>query len=303
MKLNKIFAIALAALTMSACSDDDPDFNTAGGVTVQMKQQTIEISEDLETGKYYSIPVVLSGETNGPVSVSIEVQGTSSEPATEGEHYLITSKTITIPAGELEGNYEFYPVGDEEINDDRQFIVTITSAQGATVGTQSTCIVTLKDNEGLIPNAYANMGGTWIFKANNEGETDIFPVECLLFPEGNPNYTKALVFTNWRGDTDAMIIANFSFDASTNKAIISFPMGQWIHKNLNFGAPLGICDVLLATVSGNNLVASGSISAEVSEDFQTMTFDPEAIFLGAIFSGTNFTGYTNFWWDTMSMER
>ena len=41
MKLNKIFAIALAALTLTACSDDDDNnflggVNTASGVTVEM---------------------------------------------------------------------------------------------------------------------------------------------------------------------------------------------------------------------------------------------------------------------------
>ena len=36
MKLNKIFAIALAALTLTACSDDD-DINTAN-VTVNMQK-------------------------------------------------------------------------------------------------------------------------------------------------------------------------------------------------------------------------------------------------------------------------
>ncbi len=53
MKLNKIFAIALAALTLTACSDDDDNnflggVNSAKGVTVEMgnSQFTAQESEE-----------------------------------------------------------------------------------------------------------------------------------------------------------------------------------------------------------------------------------------------------------------
>lgn len=306
MKLNKIFAIALAALSMTACSDDDSDCNTAAGVSVQMKEMTMEISEDMESGKYYTVPVAVLGEANGPIVVKFEVQGTSESPAIEDEHYIITSKTLVIPAGTHESGIEFYPVGDDIQNDDRQFIVTITSVEGATLGAQNTCVVTLKDNESLLPNAYANMQGAWTFKASDDGEDVSFTVNCIGFPESNENYLRYLVFTGWLGDPEAMAVAAFSFDAATNQAIISFPLGQWIREDVNFQG-LGVGDVLLASVAytsqGASLVASGSISATVSEDYKSIQFSESAELIGAIFIGGNFTGYTNFWWDTMSMSR
>lgn len=97
MKLNKIFAIALAALTLTACSDDD-DINTAN-VTVNMQKTEIEVSEDFSTGTYYYVPVEVTGESNGPVRVTVKVEGVGSTPATEGDDYVITSKTIVIPQG------------------------------------------------------------------------------------------------------------------------------------------------------------------------------------------------------------
>lgn len=302
MKLNKIFAIALAALSMTACSDDDFDCNTAAGVSVQMKEMTMEISEDMESGKYYTVPVVVSGEANGPIVVKFEVQGTSDSPAIEDEHYLITSKTLIVPAGTQEAGIEFYPVGDDIQNDDRQFIVTITSVEGATLGAQNTCLVTLKDNESLLPNAYSNMQGEWTFKASHYGEDVSFTLNCTGFPESSDNYLRYLVFTGWVGDQNAKVVATFSFDASTNQAIISFPLGQWIRENVNFSS-LGVGDVLLGSVSGGYLVANGSISATVSDDYKSIQFDESAQFVGAIYVGGSFTGHTNFWWETMSMSR
>ncbi len=112
MKLNKIFAAALAILTMTACDDDDP-VNTAD-VTVNMQQTQMSIAEDFSTGVYYYVPVVLSGETNGPVTVTIAVEGTGANPAVEDRDYMVTSKTIVIPAGETQGSFEFHPSSNED---------------------------------------------------------------------------------------------------------------------------------------------------------------------------------------------
>ena len=129
MKFNKIYAIALAALTLTACSDDDDNgLNSTSGVTVQMQQSTMSVSEDMQQGVYYKVPIVVTGDANGPVEVTVEVQGTGTTPATEDEHYVITDKTITIDADTQIGYVEFYPKGDDVINDDRQFFVTITGA-------------------------------------------------------------------------------------------------------------------------------------------------------------------------------
>lgn len=68
MKFNKLYAIALAALTLTACSDDDDNgLNTTSGVTVQMQQSTMSVSEDMQQNVYYKVPVVVTGEANGPL--------------------------------------------------------------------------------------------------------------------------------------------------------------------------------------------------------------------------------------------
>ena len=58
MKLNKIFAVALAALTMTACSDDDKlELNTASGVSVAMEDATFTIGENVDL---FNVPTVSS---------------------------------------------------------------------------------------------------------------------------------------------------------------------------------------------------------------------------------------------------
>ena len=72
MKLSKILAIGLAVLTMTACSDDDEfNFNSDGNVTVDMAQPSITLKENKG---YFNVPVVVSGEANGYVQVTVEVQ-------------------------------------------------------------------------------------------------------------------------------------------------------------------------------------------------------------------------------------
>ncbi len=56
MKFSKIFAIGLAALTMTACSDDDNNMNSAQDVTVSLGVTTLEVDED-DNGSIYNIPV------------------------------------------------------------------------------------------------------------------------------------------------------------------------------------------------------------------------------------------------------
>ncbi len=307
MKLSKIFAIALAALTLSACSDDDDSsWNTAPNVSVSMLNATMSIGEDLEAGRYYTIPIAVTGEANGPIKVEVEISSVSSSPATEDQDFVITQKEIIIPAGATQGSIQFYPIGDNVINEDRQFVATIVKAEGATLGAQIACTVTLKDNERLIPDAYKNIQGTWTFHGNDDGPEE-FVLTCVGADEDEDGYLTDLIFYGWLGYSWCITSATFSYDGSTNQAIVNFPLGQWIATGVNFGSSLGVCNVLLASVtytsSGAYLSTSGNVTCTSDEDLTRLDFSEDAELLGAIYSGTSFTGYTWFWWDTMYMTR
>lgn len=302
MKFNKIYAIAIAALSLTACSDSDDDngLNSTSGVTVQMQKMTMSVSEDMQQGVYYEVPVVVTGDANGPVEVTLEVQGTGTTPATEGEHYVITDKTITIDADSKIGYMEFYPTGDKVANEDRQFIVTIVSAKGATVGTESTCIVTLIDNESLLPKAYEKIQGSYVVTADGE---DPFVANVVGVLEGEDGYLTKVYITDFYDPDFDPIECDFSFDASTGKGIITMPFGVFLGGPWNFGGKYGVCDVFMCSVSGGQLVTSGAAVAKTDEDFTSFTFDKSL--LGGMFSNPSgsFTGGVYFWFDNCKFTK
>lgn len=282
MKLNKIFAIALAALTLTACSDDD-DINTAN-VTVNMQKTEIEVSEDFSTGTYYYVPVEVTGESNGPVRVTVKVEGVGSTPATEGDDYVITSKTIVIPQGESVGEIEFHSVGDDIENPDREFTVTIVSAEGATIGSNATTIVRLLDNERLLPEAYAKMIGTW------QSTTTRGSYVCTIsgYPQDDPNYLKKLKLTgigglSYLGD----VIVDFELDGSTGLINLSIAMPQVLATDIRFTDGT-VADIVMLPMDSGGLYLSGTISATSNEECTQFVFDMGCA--GGLFQPGNHTG-------------
>ncbi len=283
MKLNKIFAIALAALTMTACSDDDDNFNTAD-VTVSMLQTEMAVAEDFSTGVYYNIPVVLSGETNGPVTVTVEVEGIGTSPAVENENYVITSKTIVIPAGETKGAIEFHPSSNDDINDDREFTVTIVSAKGAKISGNTTTLVRLIDEDHLLPEALSKLVGTW------QSTTTRGSYTCTIsaYPEDDPNHFRKVKLSgiaglSYLGD----VIIDFQLNASTGLVELSISMPQVLATNVTFTG-LGDADVVLLPMDSEGLFLAGTASATSNEEVTQFIFDTGCA--GGLFTPGNHTG-------------
>ena len=140
MKYIKLFMFLAVASVFAACSDDDSSWNTAADVTVNMKNPTMKVKENVGI---FNVPVVVTGETNGPVKVNVTVKDAGANPAKKDVNYLVTDTTIVITEGE--GNVEIKAVDDDDINDPRTFDVNIVSAEGAKVGTQATTAVTIRN--------------------------------------------------------------------------------------------------------------------------------------------------------------
>lgn len=293
MKLNKIFAIALAALTLTACSDDE-DVNTAD-VTVSMAETTMNVSEDATAGVYYTIPIELSGKPNGPVTVVVDVEGSGTTPATEDDHYIITSKTITIGAGQTTGFVEFYPTGDEIENDDRQFTVKIVKATGARLGANLTTVVNLLDNERLLPEAYAKVIGTWQTSyATNAG---VVNYNCQLegFNSDEPGYLKQVKLKNFQNTSwFEDLILDFELDGSTGAIKLYLSLPQLAAVNVDFTG-LGVADLLILPYFDDGLYLGGELEATSNADVTRFEFDGGAIsclFTPGNYSGSGFMGYT-----------
>ncbi len=193
MKLHKIFAIAIALLAFTACSDDedDPNYNTNGNVSVSMKDSQISIDENVKSD-VVNIPINVNGNANGMIKVEVAVTAIGTNPATEDKDFLVTSKTIYIPATKHEGNVELSIVNNRLKENDRTFTVSIIRAEGATVAQDSnTTLVTLVDDDATL---YGRLQGTWTFKADGAA----FRCKITGLEENEPGFGKVL-FIEWPG--------------------------------------------------------------------------------------------------------
>ena len=227
MKLNKIYAVALAVLAMTSCDDnnveDYPEFlgavNTASGVTVSMPT-ALNCNEN---EAIVSVPVTVAGETNGKLVVTVEVKEVATLPAeTEaavvGQHFNITSYTINIPAGATEGAIEMTPIWETGvINNDRVFEMSIVSAEGAVVENAS-CVVTITNAD----DPFTAMYGKWKFTAAASNTTKEF-----VLTVGGPDptdteyYGKELYAYGLRGYEFVFLPLNFEYDVIAGAPVLS----------------------------------------------------------------------------------
>lgn len=296
MKLTKYFVLAGAALLLSACSNGD-DWNTDGGVTVEMANQTMTVKENIGT---FLVPLKLTGKTNGPVQVTVDVAEYSESPAKEDVNYIVTSKTVTFPTDSAKVSIECVAVNDMEINDNRMFIVTITNVQGASIGAETSTVVTIKDDDSMF---YEAIQGAWTLTGT--GFFDGSPVTNTISiygieDEDDPNYEKTLYMAGWGNQNGLIAEAEYSQDPTTKQITLYVPYDQVLGQ-LNFSG-LGVCDVVLYGVSGDYLNDEGGAYVTVSEDLRSMTFDPDEVFYYGVVSNGEYMGGWN-GVENMAMER
>lgn len=167
MKYIKLFMLVLTAALFAACSDDDVNYNSNSGVTLEFTTPSVTVREN---AGIIQVPVKITGKRNGNVHFTVTTAGTGANPAKEGTddistiadcNYMMTTKTYNVNVDTLSEstvNVEVKLIDDTETNDDRQFTITIASADGATIGTNSVATITVRDNDGSF---YSKFAGTW----------------------------------------------------------------------------------------------------------------------------------------------
>lgn len=265
MKINKIYALLLAAGLFAACSDDSESWNNSTA-TVSMEQTELSFKENRGL---VNIPIVVDGELNGPVRVTVEVSETGSNPAMDDIHYLVTSKTIVIPADATSGNIEVYTVDDDEINEARTFTMTITKAEGAAIGSNNATVISLRDNDSEF---YEKLQGKWKMTATSPYTGDqSWDVTVTGYDETESGYNEVLYVTGMMGYSWTQATLLYNYDASANKVTVSFALGSMFAQGVGFTN--GTFDVYLGSTSGNDIVTDGTIDGECNADFTAITFD------------------------------
>lgn len=236
--------LAFALPFLASCSDDD--MNSAP-CTVGFESSTVEISE--ASIGYVNIPIAVSGRRNGPVHVTIESAPTGNNPAIEGEHYYITDKTLNINADTLstgQMNVEIRIVNDDEINESRQFTLTITSVDGAEVSTQTTTVSIADDDS----DTYMGFFGTWYLNAttivDNAGNTGKVSIPVTISgatSKDDADYERRLTLesSSILSGLPISFTLDFNYDNSDPANLngtIGIPMGQTVVTDVQTADPV-----------------------------------------------------------------
>lgn len=170
MKAFKYLSIAAVSLALASCSevsgawsgdtgwDKDYGYNTNEGVTVQMGETAVDVTENQGL---FNIPIVVTGDLNGYVRVDVELIETGENPGMVNAHYYATSTFCNISPEKKSGNIELRTHDNRGLDPTRTFIVKIKSVKGkATVGSVNETLVTITD-KGSSP-LYNELAGDWI---------------------------------------------------------------------------------------------------------------------------------------------
>lgn len=279
MKYIKLFMLLAVVAFMGSCSDDDESWNSKSGVTVSMENESMRFKESVGIVK---VPIKVEGEANGPVSVTVEVKETGANPAKENVNYYITTKTIKI--SDNTGNVELECVDDDKINDERTFEISIVSAKGATVGSNTTTAVTLRDNDSEF---YEKLQGSWVMNCTFNKAPTKWDVKIVgATDENDKDYNKVLYITGMIGYQWTTAKLSYDYNKATGKGSVAFDyLGQYnFAEGVNFNG-LGVCNVRLFSVAGNQL-SEDPIYGTWSDDFKNITFD-EGTLYGGVFDSSD----------------
>ncbi|MBQ8736906.1 MAG: hypothetical protein IJY78_03650 [Bacteroidaceae bacterium] len=308
--MKKIFSYLMLCVSVCllSCSDDENLNN--GEAMVSMKQSELSVKE---SKGIFNIPLVVTGEQNGPIKIDVEVVSSDAD-CIEDKHYLVTSKHIVIPESKSESRIEIRAVDDHDINPDRSFEVQIKSVKGANIdASNSKTLVTLLDNDNM---PYDRMGGTWTVYAlemfNNIPYS--WNTELIVYDEDTEEYGKEFVMGPWVDaagnplDVETFRIPlEFSYNETTMHASVSIRLGTVMAEGLDFDSSADksdedsqSCTIVLGTLSNVGISESGKITGTVSEDFTHIKFN--ASLLGTIYTKSGKMLGQYFVFDDISMR-
>lgn len=280
MKYLKLSVLALGCMLMASCSDKT-EYNTASDVTVQMGEPTASVGENMGI---VEIPIVLSGTANGPVKVTVKVEGTGSVPAEPYEanpegvwsgNFVLSSETINIPEGVSTVNVQFNMIDDLETTGDREMTVTIASCEGAAIGDNKSTVVTVKDNE-MLPIYELVQGAYTLSYVDHSGAAKSAPVMITGFAEGSQEYREnklmlSGIFEDYVEGASTTII-KVSENRLTKKVTFTLELPQAIGA---YDSSYKVW-IIGATMQGFSL-GSMTYSATFDRPTQTITFTPSAM--------------------------
>lgn len=295
MKFSKIFAIAFAALTMTACSDEDNGLNSASGVTVDFESPDMEV---MESQSFFEIPLLVTGDANGDVKVTIEVETPAQageSTAVENKDYIITSYNVTIPAGKKSCAIEVRNIWEQGVvTPNKDFKVKIANIEGAKPGAINETIVTIINVD---TSTYKELMGSWTLSAEDfqTGETISYEV-FFDYPEEPETYEVGHLVCAYGFNRYAFMYIPLWFDIDVvtgNVDYVGIPLDHSVcDVPLNFGGEIGLGILKSSSYVGREWIFNKSLNGRINSDNTQITFGYDNM-SAVIFSDETgeFTGY------------
>lgn len=275
MKYIKILVMSLLPLAFAACSDDD--FNS-GAATVGFADTEITIKENTSE---LNVPIVVEGDHSGLVRVNVSVTDATGANVVVDTNVILTSGVLNLPGDVSTVNAELLTsvyTSSDDLN--RSFTLEITSAEGATIS-NATCKVNIEE----AVDAYDKLTGNWIMTTADGG----VPV-TIAANEAGDGYDCTMQYQGIPCEF-RMLYSPTGIEIVAKETIVS---------GVNFGDPLGICDVAFALIADGGLYLQ-NIPGMWNDTFDTITL--AGGLCGAIFSGGQYTGYVWFQWPTCVLNK
>lgn len=269
MKTIYLYLLAMTAILFAACSDDD-NMNSAP-VTVSFNAAEVTFKE---SDNLVNVPIVVDGERNGDIKVSLKV--TDGSAISEG-HFIVTSTEINIPADseDTSFNVEMILIDDgTEENDDREFTIAIDKVDGATIGTNGSVKVILKDVD---KNPYFKLFGTWKATATDvgSGEQVTFDVK-ISDNDGDDSYAEDYLVCQGFWEAGAYNDKVIWLLAYSKNGTLKLEAGNpyfWDYYNFGF---IGFVAVGAYTAEAKPKVGSEDLMATYNDSFDRIVFDTES---------------------------
>ena len=128
---------AIFIMSITTCVDEGMEFDTNDGKGLAFTHfvgSAISIATELEAVEEHTVTITVSSTVKSDQARTYTLSADASSTAIEGTHYNLSSKTITIPAGQFSGSVTLTVVIDNLISDVLRAVLTIDDADVISYG-------------------------------------------------------------------------------------------------------------------------------------------------------------------------
>ncbi|MEK6283139.1 MAG: Calx-beta domain-containing protein [Acidobacteriota bacterium] len=178
------------------------NLSDSSGTTLQYSLASYSVSENTGTS---TITVTRSGSTAGASSVTF---ATSNGTATAGQDYATTSGTLSFASGETSKTYNIPILDDSLVEGNETINLILSSPSGATLGSPSTAVLTIADNENNCSYTLSPTSQNFGASAGNGAFSVTSPSGCSWTAASNANWLTTTSSGSGNGTVNFEVAAN-----------------------------------------------------------------------------------------------